>query len=175
MAIDSIISGFSGTQILQRTPADLRSLLASATTADLEWQPSADRWSISMVLAHLADVEVKGFQSRFHAIAEQDNPLLPSYDQMALFRSSSKFDTRQELQRFEQERRTTLAYLESVPSSVAARTGRHEELGALSFQQLLNEFAFHDLGHIRQIMELFRAHVFYPQMGVFMNYYRVNP
>ncbi len=29
------------------------------------------------------------------------------------------------------------------------------------FAQLLNEFAFHDLGHIRQVMELYRSHVFY--------------
>jgi hypothetical protein len=50
---------------------------------------------------------------------------------------------------------------------VGARTGRHEELGILSCSQLLNEFAFHDLGHIRQVAELYRSHAFYPKMGVF--------
>jgi hypothetical protein len=30
-------------------------------------------------------------------------------------------------------------------------------------------------GHIRQIMELYRAHAFYPEMGVFKNYYKINP
>ncbi|MBV9303183.1 MAG: DinB family protein [Acidobacteriaceae bacterium] len=58
---------FSGISILEQTPAILRSLLANATRDDLDWQPSPDRWSISMVLAHLADVEGKGFVSRFRA------------------------------------------------------------------------------------------------------------
>ena len=58
-------------------------------------------------------------------------------------------------------------WLDSLPASVCGRTGRHEELGMLSFNQLLNEFAFHDLGHMRQVIELYRAHAFYPNMGVF--------
>jgi len=41
--------------------------------------------------------------------------------------------------------------------------------------QLVNEYAFHDLGHIRQIMELYRAHVFYPEMGAYQGYYKISP
>jgi hypothetical protein len=103
--------------------------------------------------------------NRFRAIAEQDNPFLPSYDQLALFRSGRKFDGLAGLAAFEQERRETLAWLDSLPESVGSRTGRHEEPGVLSFNQLLNEFAFHDLGHIRQIIELYRSHAFYPNMA----------
>jgi hypothetical protein len=161
--------------ILEQTPNTLRSLLASATTDDLDWQPSPDRWSISMVLAHLADVELNGFVSRFRAIAEQDNPHLPVYDQLVLFRSDRKFDGRAELSTFEQERKDTLAWLKTLPDSVGSRTGRHEELGVISFSELLHEFAFHDLGHIRQIVELYRSHAFYPHMGGFKSYYKINP
>jgi hypothetical protein len=128
-----------------------------------------------MVLAHLADVELRGFVSRFRAIAEQDNPFLPSYDQLDQFRSGKKFDGRAELKTFGQRRGDTLTWLDSLPASVGGRTGRHEELGVLSFNQLLNEFAFHDLGHIRQVMELYRSHAFYPNMGVFQSYYKINP
>jgi hypothetical protein len=39
----------------------------------------------------------------------------------------------------------------------------------------LNESAFHDLGHIRQVMELYRSHVFYPEMGAYRGYYKINP
>jgi hypothetical protein len=128
-----------------------------------------------MVLAHLASVELKGFVSRFRAIAEQNNPLLPAYDQLEQFRSGKKFDGLAELATFERERRDTLAWLDSLPASVGGRTGRHEELGVLSFNQLLNEFAFHDLGHVRQVIELYRSHAFYPNMGVFQTYYKIDP
>ena len=86
MAAGTILATFPGKRILRQTPDILRSLLASATPEDLDWQPAPDRWSISMVLAHLADVELKGFVSRFRAIAEQDNPFLHSYDQLDQFR-----------------------------------------------------------------------------------------
>jgi len=166
---------FPGMRILEQTAGTLRTMLANATAEDLLWQPRPDRWSVSMVLAHLAEVEEKAFASRFHAIVEKDHPLLPAYDQLALFRSGAKFDGLAELDRFESRRRTTLAWLRPLPTSVLERSGQHEELGQLTFGQLLNEFAFHDLGHIRQVIELYRSHAFFPNMGVFRNYYTVNP
>ncbi len=175
MITDSIMLTFAGAQVLRQTPGLLRSLLANATAEDLDWQPAADRWSISMVLAHLADVERKAMISRLRAIAEQDSPLLPVYDQLQLFRSSKKFDGPRELAGFEQERSKMLAWLETVPGSIGSRTGRHEELGVISFRELLNEFVFHDLGHIRQIIELYRSHAFYPNMGAFQSYYKIHP
>jgi DinB superfamily len=175
MASATIAATFPGMRILEQTPGTLRALLSSATADDFDWQPSRERWSISMVLAHLADVEVNGFVSRFRAIAGDENPLLPAYDQLALFRSGTKFAGISELDKFERQRRETLAWLASLPPSVGPRTGRHEELGPLTFDQLLNEFAFHDLGHIRQIIELYRSHAFFPKMGVFQSYYKINP
>jgi hypothetical protein len=166
---------FHGMHILEETPATLRAILANATAENLQWQPRSDRWSISMVLAHLAEVEERAFASRFHAIAEQDNPVLPAYDQLALFRSGATFDGRAELDQFERRRAESLAWLSHLPYSVLERFGQHAELGPLSFGQLLNEFAFHDLGHIRQVIELYRSQAFYPNMGVFRDYYAVNP
>lgn len=175
MAADSIMLTFPGARILRQTPDVLRSLVANATPEDLNWQPAPDRWSISMVFAQLADVERKGFVGRFRAIAEHDNPHLSVYDQLELFRSGKKFDGLAELAAFEHERRNLLVWLESVPTSVGSRTGHHEELGVISFNQLLNEFAFHDLGHIRQVIELYRSHAFYPNMGAFQGYYTIHP
>ena len=162
-------------RILRQTPDVLRNLLALATREQLDWRPSSERWSISMVLAHLADVETNGFRSRFDAMLAVDGPLLPAYDQLALFRPETQFDPYAEMARFEEERSGTLTLLQAMPDGAGERSGRHEELGVLTVAQLLNEFAFHDLGHIRQVMELYRSHVFYPEMGVYQGYYRINP
>ncbi len=176
MPVDSILHAFPGARILRQTPDILRSLLANATAEDFDWRPSGERWSISMVLAHLADVERNGFASRFRAIAKEDNPYLRVYNQLELFRSGKKFDGVAELAAFENERRNTLALLDSTPASAGQRTGQHEELkAAISFNQLLHEFAFHDLGHIRQVAELYRSHAFYPNMGPFQSYYKIQP
>jgi hypothetical protein len=175
MAATSIALKFPGVHILEQTPRTLRSLLTKATKEELDWQPSADRWSITMVLAHLAEVETDGFMSRFRAMARQDGSFLPAYDQLALFQTGATFDGRAELDRFESQRSQTLTWLQSLPASVGERQGLHEQLGMLSFLQLLNEFAFHDLGHIRQILELYRSRAFYPNMGVFQSYYKICP
>jgi hypothetical protein len=166
---------FPGRHILEQTPGILRSLLTRASKEDLDWRPSESRWSISMVLAHLADVEVNGFMSRFRDIVSEENPFLSAYNQLALFAGERRFDAMAELSAFEHIRRESLAWLQSVPASAGTRTGRHEELGTISFNDLLNEFAFHDMGHIRQILELYRSHAFYPRMGTFQNYYTINP
>ena len=161
--------------VLEQTPGVLRSLLSAATGEDLNWLPGPDRWSIAMVLAHLHDVERAGFRGRFHAMLESDKPFLPSYDQLALFRTHAKFDAIGELAAFERERHVTLAWLRQLPPEAGVRTGRHQELGEISVAELLNEFAFHDLGHIRQIAEVYRSHAFYPRMGGFRNYYQIHP
>jgi hypothetical protein len=165
----------SALHVLEQTPGVLRSLLSAATGEDLNWRPADDRWSIAMVLAHLHDVEGAGFRSRFHAMLESNNPFLASYDQLALFRSNTKFDALAEFAAFERERKVTLAWLKQLPPEAAARTGRHQELGEISVAELLNEFAFHDLGHIRQVAEVYRSHAFYPRMGGFRKYYQIHP
>ncbi|MGA2030588.1 MAG: DinB family protein [Verrucomicrobiota bacterium] len=161
--------------VLRQTPGILRNLLFLATREQLDWRPSSARWSISMVLAHLADVEVSGFRNRFTAMLGEDRPRLPGYDQLALFRSGTEFDPYAEMARFEEARGQTLTLLEGMPEAASERAGEHAELGTITVGQLLNEFAFHDLGHIRQAMELYRAHVFYPEMGVYQGYYKINP
>ncbi len=162
-------------QILERTPGTLRGLLGQATTEDLDWRPAPDRWSISMVLAHLADVEGNGFVARFRAMVGQEDPFLPSYDQLALFAAGRAWDGTAELTRLEAERLRTLEFLRTLPAEAGSRRGRHEQLGPITVAELLNEFAFHDLGHLRQLAELYRARVFYPSMGAFRNYYQIHP
>ncbi len=162
-------------RILGQTAGVLRNLLSLATREQLDWRPSAERWSISMVLAHLADVETRGFQDRFALMLEADRPQLRSYDQWDLFRSTTHLDPYAEMALFEEKRSRTLALLEKMPEDAGDRAGQHEELGPVTIAQLLNEFAFHDLGHIRQVMELYRAHVFYPEMGAYQGYYKISP
>ncbi len=161
--------------ILEQTPGILRSLLVAATRETMDWQPSPDRWSISMVLAHLADVETHGFMQRFQAMAAEASPFLPSYNQLARFADGKRFDGGEQLELFQERRRSTLEWLASLPESAAGRSGRHEELGVIQVGELLQEFAFHDLGHIRQIAELYRSHAHYPHMGGFQKYYKINP
>jgi hypothetical protein len=76
---------------------------------------------------------------------------------------------------FHRRRHDNLGHLKRVPTEMHARMGVHPELGPITVAHLLNGWAFHDLGHIRQIAELVRAHRYYPHLGTFQKYYTVNP
>ena len=62
-----------------------------------------------------------------------------------------------------------------LPPSAGARTAVHSELGTITLAEMLNEWANHDLGHLRQIAELYRAHAFHPHSGPFMRYSHPRP
>jgi hypothetical protein len=82
---------------------------------------------------------------------------------------------RQCLEEFVVLRRAFVFFLHSVPSASAARTGRHHELGVITLSQMLHELANHDLGHLRQIAELYRGYSFYPHAGPFQKYSQPKP
>lgn len=166
-----------GLDVLEQTPIILEKLVHLVSDEDLVWKPEPDRWSISEVVAHLADVEVAGFRDRVQQMVERDDAFLAEYDQEAQYAAGkySSGKTNEHLKKFCHERDRSLSFLRYLPATAALRTGRHELFGTITVGQLMNEWAFHDLGHIRQIAELFRSRAFYPHMGPFQKYYKVRP
>ncbi len=165
-----------GIPVLEQTPIIIEKIVWAATDEQLQWKPSMDRWSISEVLAHLADTEVLAFRERIRGMIEKKNPPIESYDQNAKYAAGEYSGKgRENLKKFCHERDRSLSFLRYVPASVLARTGQHSKIGAITVAHVMNEWAFHDLGHIRQIAELYRAHAFYPHAGPFQQFYSAKP
>ena len=172
-AAESALPGF---YVLEQTPIILEKILLGADEHILGWKPAMDRWSISEVMAHLAEVETV-FHARARKMAEEKDPAIEAYDQNVAY-AAGKYSGgkgREHLRRFCHERDRSLSFLRYLPAEAVARTGQHAELGHITLGELLHEWAFHDLGHIRQVSELYRAKVFYPKMGGFQRYYTVKP
>ncbi len=77
--------------------------------------------------------------------------------------------------KFCHERDRSVATLRYLPASAGARTGQHAKLGTITVNEQMNEWAFHDLGHIRQIAELYRTRAFYEKSGPFQRYANPKP
>jgi hypothetical protein len=172
---DSVLAHFAGAQALRDMPAVLRGIVGWMDPDALAWRPAEDRWSVAMVLAHLAHVEAHGFRARLERIVAEECPFLPDYDPWIFLRGAQSFDALAALEQFRQERARTVAFLESTAASALPRTGRNEEFGLVTFEVYLNELPFHDLGHLRQILELYRVRAFYPRMGAYRAFYQVRP
>ena len=160
--------------LLEKTPIVLETLLADLPQEALEWKPSEERWSIREVMAHLADIE-ELYTERAQRIVREERPALAKYVPSAKLLGGSSADGVERLVRFGLLRRGLVAFVREAPASAALRTGVHEELGPVTLAQMLNELANHDLGHLRQIAELYRARAFYPNVGPFQRYSDPRP
>lgn len=162
--------------LLEKTPKVLKTLLADVDQETLAWKPAADRWSIGEILAHLAEIE-QVYSQRVQRIVTEDSPALEKYDQnrAATEGRYSRPDPEDSLASFIEIREGTLAFLSMLPPGAAGRTGRHSELGPVTLSELLHEQASHDLGHLRQIAELYRAREFHSRSGPFRKYSNPKP
>jgi hypothetical protein len=176
MAAPASPDALPGISVLEQTPIIIEKIVFAATDEQMQWKPAMDRWSIAEVLGHLADAEVLAFRERVRVMMEQNNPPIESYDQNAAYNAGKYMGRgRENLKKFCHERDRSLSFLRYVSPSVLARKGQHAKIGPITVGQIMNEWAFHDLGHIRQIAELFRAHAFYPYSGPFQQFYTVKP
>jgi len=159
--------------LLEKTPAILEVLLGGLSIEVLQWKPAADRWSIAEVLGHMVMIE-KLYEQRARRIVLEESPALAKHEAPAEGEEQKK-SARQHMEEFVPLRRAFVFYLHSIPAAAAGRTGQHAELGSISLSQMLHELANHDLGHLRQIAELYRGYSFYPHAGPFQKYSHPKP
>src|SRR5882762_77545 len=162
--------------LLEKTPHLLETMLCDLPGELLHWWPAPERWSISEVLAHLAALEQEYAERALRMVAEESPALVKYVLAGAVARGEySRGSAGENLALFTRTRRSTLACLIGLPASAGARTGLHSELGTITLTEMLNEWANHELGHWREIAELYSAHAFHPHSGPFMKYSNPKP
>lgn len=169
----SVVPIQSAVSLLEKTPGLLELLLRDVPQEVLEWKPVPERWSIIDVLSHMVAIE-RLYEQRSRRMVLDDSPTLPPYVEQETDKLARK-TVRQQLEQFTGLRRAFTVYLHSIPSAAAARTGRHHEMGVITLSEMLHELANHDLGHLRQIAELYRARAFYPHAGPFQRFSNPKP
>jgi hypothetical protein len=162
---------------LEATPDILRAILTPLTEDDALWKPAPERFSVAEVLEHLSHCEGHCFRPRVDSAVERDGAEWESYDHQAYAATGqySDRDPEDSFAHWEEQREDNLEFLKSLPPDAATRHGVHPELGRVTVGELVAEWAFHDLGHIRQIIELVRARKYYPAMGPYRKQYTVKP
>jgi DinB superfamily len=162
--------------LLEKTPILLETMLRDLPQALLLWKPAPERWSIAEVLGHLADIEGV-YADRTRRIVTEDTPTLERYDATGTVVTGdyARGSAAEILAYFTKTRRATVILLRSIPADSGERDAIHSELGNITLHQMLSEWASHDLGHLRQIAELYRARAFHPYAGPFQKYSHPKP
>jgi len=123
--------------------------LTEALPADLLSRPAAPgEWSAQQCLEHLLDTERLVFPARVRAFLDgQDFTAFNPNHERSDFSSRTPADLAAD---FARQRAENLTLLEQLTPQDLPRTARHSELGQVTLEQLLYDWAAHDLNHTVQ-------------------------
>ena len=139
------------------TANKLARLIKGVPVSRLRKRPAPDKWSVSEILAHLADAEiVGGFRMRL-ILGDPGTPI-PAFDQDRWVSSGhyDKRNPRRSVEQFRTLREANLALLKSLTREQWKHHGVHSERGVESIDRIAHMFAGHDLNHLRQIERILR-------------------
>ena len=161
--------------ILATTPEKIRREISALSRHEMKTCPRPGKWSIQLILAHLDDVEEIGMRARVEAMVSQDQPMLEPFDQekRVIEMRYDRRDPWQALESFARQRRRNVRWLRTLKPSDLKRPGRHKKVGKITAAEMIHEWAFHDLGHLKQIMEV-KRYALWPDMGNMRKFYHLT-
>ena len=143
-------------QSMQETIMTLTGLVEGAPPEIVSVRPAPGKWSVSEIVAHLADSElVAGF--RYRAIAGADDGVpIAAYDQDRWAQASNYrvVPLEASLRSFLALREMNLRFLQSLPEHAWNKFGMHSERGRERLRDLVQLVAGHDLNHLGQVRKI---------------------
>jgi hypothetical protein len=146
------VEGQDAIKVQRGTAAKLKKAIRGLTPKQLKWQPEPGKWSITEILAHLADTEIVG-SWRMRLIVGASGTTLQPYDQ-DLWASAFQYekrDPRHSLEVFRVLRENNLEMLKALPKEAWDNYGMHLERGKETLAHVVRMFAGHDNNHLQQV------------------------
>src|SRR6266446_6177356 len=134
------------------TANKLARLIKGVPVSRLRKRPAPDKWSVSEILAHLADTEIVG-GFRMRLILGAPGTPISAFDQDSWVSSGhyDKRDPRKSVEQFRVSREANLATLKSLTPEQWKHYGMHSERGQETIEHIVRMFAGHDINHLQQI------------------------
>jgi DinB superfamily len=134
------------------TPKKLERAIKGVPAAKLRKRPAPNKWSVSEIVAHFADVEVAvGFRMRLILGAPGTPVAAFDQDSWVISLHYEKRDPRKSVEQFRAAREANLALLKSLTPEQWKHYGMHAERGQETIEHIVRLIAGHDLNHLQQI------------------------
>jgi len=156
--ITAYVEGKQPLAVQAATAKKLERFIKSVPTARLRKRPAPDKWSVSEIVAHLADAEIVG-GFRMRLILGAPGTPIAAFDQDSWVTSGhyEKRDPHKSVAQFRVVREADLALLKSLTPAQWKHYGMHSERGQETIEQIVRMFAGHDINHLRQIERILVA------------------
>lgn len=162
-------------EILERTPAVLKSLLSGLDDGWVINNEGPDTFSPYDVVGHLIHGEKTDWVVRAKTILEFGNTKpFPPYDRFAQYEESKGKTLQQLLDEFEKLRNENMQWFQSLSLSddLLHKKGLHPVLGEVTLKNLLACWVVHDLTHIAQVTRVM-AKQYKEEIGPWAKFFRV--
>ncbi len=142
-------------KIQQSTMKRIERAIRGLTRKQMMTRPTPGKWSVSEILAHLAEAELTGGY-RMRLILGANGTAIQAFDQDVWAKNSdyAHQDPQQSLEMFRVLREANLRLLKSIPKRMWNYYGMHQERGKETIARVVRMFAGHDLNHTAQIQAL---------------------
>lgn len=160
------------TEILERTPAALTSMVSGLSSGWTDSVRDRDNWQPYDVIGHLIHGEKTDWIPRARIILAQEGDVrFEPYDRWAQFKDSEGKSLAELLEEFAARRADNLEILRTwnLTDEQLDLQGTHPELGRVKLRQLLATWVVHDLTHVRQIAASMAGR-YSDQVGVWKEY-----
>ena len=163
------------TEILERTPAVLTTLLAGLSDDWVMNNEGPETFSPYDVIGHLVHGEKTDWVVRAKMILEFGNTqTFERYDRFAQYEESKGKSLQQLLDEFAAIRKENMLWFKSLnlTEDDLDRQGMHPILGDVTLRHLLSTWVVHDLTHIAQITRVM-AKQYKTEMGPWPEFFRI--
>jgi uncharacterized damage-inducible protein DinB len=142
----------------RQTVRVLAELLARASSERLTTRPSANKWSVGEIVAHLAEDEI-ATTWRYRQMVEHSGIELAGFDQdlWARLGDYGVRDPEKSLALFRLLRDANLHFLQRLTPEQWECFGIHAERGRITVRDLVVHMAGHDANHLEQIRRILQS------------------
>jgi hypothetical protein len=137
-------------KVVATTARHLEQLSVALGPVRIEEAPAPGRWSPLEILCHMADCEIV-FSYRMRQALAEDPHVVQTFDQELWARNYAGYDAQAAMMTFSCMRQWNLMLLRSVPAEAMFRQILHPERGEMTFRELIETIAGHDLNHLMQL------------------------
>jgi hypothetical protein len=152
------LEGVSPLDVLSTTPRKVAALIKGVTRKTLGRRPGPESWSVTEILAHLADVEiVQGFRIRL--VLGSSGTVIQGFDQdiWARYSEYAKHDPALSMEAWKSNRERTVRLLKALPEESWNNYGMHSERGKETVLRITEMTAGHDINHLKAIRKILKG------------------
>jgi uncharacterized damage-inducible protein DinB len=142
--------------VMQReAPRTLARLIDGVPESKMTFQTVPGKWSVTEILAHLAEDELSSTW-RYRQMIEHDSPQLLGFDQdlWSSLGDYSSWSAQEALEMFRLLREANLRMFARLTPEQWNRHGVHAERGKMTVRDLCRHMAAHDMNHIDQVRRI---------------------